>query len=84
VLRWVAAIEATTLLGGVIGYFFLTKVSIFWLGLIMAHVGGGFFYLAAHAVLGEMLKHGKNLVLTSFSVGVALIAVLNMGLRMFG
>jgi hypothetical protein len=30
-------------------------------GLIMAHVGGGFFYLAAHAVLGEMLKHGKNL-----------------------
>src|SRR6266849_7640333 len=38
---WVAAVESTTLLGGVIGYFFLTKVSTFWLGLIMAHVGGG-------------------------------------------
>jgi zinc transporter ZupT len=83
-LGWVAAVEATTLVGGVIGYFFLTNVSTVWLGLIMAHVGGGFIYLAAHAVLGEMLKHGKKLVLTSFSLGVALIAVLNIGLRMFG
>jgi zinc and cadmium transporter len=81
-LGWVAVVEATTLLGGVIGYFFLAKVSTFWLGLIMAHVGGGFLYLAVHAVLGEMLKHGKKLVLTSFSVGVALIAILNFGLRM--
>jgi ZIP family zinc transporter/zinc and cadmium transporter len=79
---WVAAVEATTLLGGVIGYFFLTNVSTFWLGLIMAHVGGGFIYLAAHALLGEMLKHGKKLVLISFSAGVALIAILNVGLRM--
>jgi len=83
-LGWVAAVEATTLLGGVIGYFFLANISTFWLGLIMAHVGGGFFYLAVHAVLGEMLKHGKNLVLTSFSVGVALIALLNIGLRVLG
>src|SRR6059058_1226737 len=28
---WVAAVEATTLLGGVIGYFFLTNISTFWL-----------------------------------------------------
>ena len=82
VVGWVAAVEATTLLGGVIGYFFLTNISILWLGLIMAHVGGGFFYLATHAVLGEMLKHGKKLVLTSFALGVALIAVLNIGLRL--
>src|SRR5881296_649206 len=83
-LGWVAAVEATTLLGGVIGYFFLTKVSMFWLGLIMAHVGGGFVYLATHAVLGEMLKHGKKLVLTSFSLGVALIGILNVCLRILG
>src|SRR6266542_2608882 len=83
-LGWVAAVEATTLLGGVIGYFFLTKVSTFWLGVIMAHVGGGFIYLAAHALLGEMLKHGRKLVLTSFSAGVALIALLNIGLRVLG
>jgi zinc transporter ZupT len=83
-LGWVAAIESTTLVGGVVGYFFLRDVPMFWLGLIMGYVGGGFFYLAAHAVLGEMLKHGKKLVLTSFLLGVALIAVLNVGLRMFG
>src|SRR5438552_4526314 len=81
---WVAAVEATTLVGGVIGYFFLTNISIFWLGLIMAHVGGGFFYLATHAVLGEMLKHGKKIVLTSFAAGIALIAALNIGLRLLG
>jgi zinc and cadmium transporter len=81
-LGWVAAVEATTLLGGVIGYFFLAKVSTFWLGLILAHVGGGFFYLAAHAVLGELIKHGKALVLTSFSAGLALIGILNICLRM--
>ena len=83
-LGWVAAVEATTLLGGLIGYFFLANISTFWLGLIMAGVGGGFIYLAAHAVLGEMLKHGKQLVLASFSVGFALIAILNIALRVLG
>jgi zinc transporter ZupT len=48
----------------------------------MAYVGGGFIYLATHAVIGEMLKHGKRLVLTSFVLGIALIAVLNIGLRL--
>jgi zinc transporter ZupT len=83
-LGWVAAVEATTLLGGLIGLLFVAKVSTLWLGLIMAHVGGGFFYLAAHAVLGEMLKHGKKIVLTSFLAGVTLIALLNIGLRVLG
>ena len=83
-LGWVAAVEATTLVGGVIGMLWLGKVSTFWLGLIMAHVGGGFLYLATHAVIGEMLKHGKKLVLTSFSIGVALIAILNVALRAIG
>ena len=83
-LGWVAAVEATTLVGGVIGYFFLANISTFWLGLILAHVGGGFIYLAVHAVLGEMLKHGKKLVLSSFLLGVVLIAVLNIALRMIG
>src|SRR6266480_4245957 len=81
---WVATVEATTLLGGAIGMLWLGKVATFWLGLIMAHVGGGFLYLAAHAVVGEMLKHGKKLVLTSFSIGVALIGILNIGLRVLG
>jgi zinc transporter ZupT len=80
-LGWVAAVEATTLLGGIIGFFFLASRSTFWLSLFMAHVGGGFLYLAAHAVLGEMLKHGKGLVLKSFLLGVGLIGGLNILLR---
>src|ERR671930_946028 len=35
-LGWVAAVEATTLLGGVVGILWLGKVSSFWIGLIMA------------------------------------------------
>jgi zinc transporter ZupT len=81
-LGWVAAVEATTVVGGLMGYFFLTQVSSFWLGMIMAYVGGGFVYLAIHAVLGEMVKHAKRMVLTSFALGVLLIAILNIGLRM--
>ena len=82
-LGWVAAVEATTLLGGMIGFFFLANTSLFWLALFMAHVGGGFLYLAAHALLGEMLKHGKGLVLKSFFLGVGLIGALNIWLRVF-
>jgi len=80
----VAAVEATTLMGAAIGFFFLAGEQIFWLSLFMAHVGGGFIYLAAHAVVGEMLKHGRGLVrlvLKSFALGIALIAGLNILLR---
>src|SRR5439155_23495459 len=59
-LSWVAAVEATTLLGGMIGFFFLANTSSFWLALFMAHVGGGFFYLAAHAVLRQCVEHGQR------------------------
>jgi zinc transporter ZupT len=80
-LGWVASVEATTLLGGALGFFFLTNMPPFWLALILAHVGGGFLFLAAHAVLGEMLKHSKGLVLISFATGIGLIAVLKLSLH---
>jgi zinc and cadmium transporter len=79
---WVAATEATTLAGGAIGYFLLSRTSTAWLGLVMAHVGGGFLFLAAHALLGELLRHGKQLVITSFLIGISLIGVLNLWLKM--
>src|SRR5205823_12296611 len=58
---WVAAVEATTLLGGVIGYFFLTNISILWLGLLMAYVRGGFICVARRPVVGGTSNDGKNL-----------------------
>ena len=73
---WVAAVEATTVLGGVAGILWLRPG--FWLDAVLAHAGGGFVFLATHAVLGELVKHGKAIVLTNFAVGVLAIAVLNL------
>ncbi|MBM3859272.1 MAG: hypothetical protein FJ395_06440 [Verrucomicrobia bacterium] len=78
---WVAAVEATTLLGGALGIWLLPGVSAQWLNAVLAHVGGGFLYLAIHAVFGELLKHGKKRVLVNFGIGVALMAGLNAVLK---
>ena len=50
-------------------------------GAVLAHAGGGFVFLAVHAVFGEMLKHRKAVVLTNFIIGMALIGALNLVLR---
>jgi zinc transporter ZupT len=82
VLR-VAAVEATTLLGGALGWLFLQQASGFWLDAVVAHVGGGFVFLAAHAVLGELFKHQKGLVLANFGVGFGAVGTLTLLLRLF-
>jgi zinc transporter, ZIP family len=83
-LCWVAAVEATTLLGGAIGLWIAPHVSGVWLDFILAHVGGGFIFLATHAVFGELVKHGKKAVLASFAAGMLLIAVLNLAMKLLG
>jgi ZIP family zinc transporter len=80
-LIWVAAVEATTLLGGAIGLWATPHVSNLWLDLVLAHVGGGFIYLAVHAVFGELVKHSRRVVLIHFASGILLIAALNLLLR---
>jgi len=69
----VAVVESTTILGGLLGWFFLHSASNFWLALALANAAGGFLYLALHAVIGEILKHHKTLVLANFAAGFALI-----------
>jgi zinc and cadmium transporter len=73
-LRLVAAVESTTILGGLLGWFVLQGTSSFWLALALANAGGGFLYLAIHAVLGEIFKHHKSLVLVNFAAGFGAIA----------
>jgi zinc and cadmium transporter len=75
-LRLVTAVESTTILGGLLGWFVLRDASHFWLALALANAAGGFLYLAVHAVLGEILKHHKALVLVSFAAGFGAIAAL--------
>lgn len=83
ILIRVVAVEATTLLGGFIGKFFLGNVSDFWVAVALGHAGGGFIYLAAHAILGEIIKHDKKLVVANFAGGFGLIGALVVLLRFF-
>jgi zinc transporter ZupT len=81
-LGWVAAVEATTLVGGVLGLFVLPYTSVVWLDALLAHVGGGFIFLAIHAVFGELVKHSPKLVLVHFIAGAILIGALKMALQL--
>jgi len=81
VIAWVAAVESTTLIGSALGLWGLRHVSEWWMLAVLAHAGGGFVYLAAHAVFGELLEHGKAVVLGGFIAGVAVIGVLNLLVR---
>jgi zinc transporter ZupT len=80
-LGWVAAVESTTLIGGALGLWVAPQISGVWLDWILAHVGGGFLFLAFHAVFGELLKHSRQVVIVSFVLGVLIIAALNLVLR---
>jgi zinc transporter ZupT len=81
VILRVMAVESTTVLGGVVGLFFLKNVSGVWIGAALAHAGGGFFYLACHALLGEIWKHHKALVLANFGAGFAAIGLFTWLIR---
>jgi ZIP family zinc transporter/zinc and cadmium transporter len=83
VILRVMAVESTTILGGVIGLVFLKNVSGVWVGAALAHAGGGFFFLASHAVLGEIWKHHKGLVLANFGTGFAAIGIFTWLIRSF-
>jgi len=76
----VAAVESMTVLGGLLGWFVLYNVPHHALALtlilMLANACGGFLYLAVHAVLGEIFKHHKALVLGNLAAGFGLIAAL--------
>src|SRR4051812_10737528 len=57
---WVAAVEATTLLGGAIGYFFMTNISTLWLWLVFGHHGGGVCLFGAKPVGRGKFEAGKE------------------------
>ncbi len=74
IILYTALVEATTILGSITGIFLLKEgVSFFWINIMMAHIAGGFIYLAIHAVLGEMLRNHKALVVSSLLSGFLLI-----------
>lgn len=73
IIYMVLLIEMTTIVGSVFGYYFVSNFSSLWLSLLEAHIAGGFIFLSTHAVLGELLKNHKGLVLVSFMIGIIFI-----------
>jgi zinc transporter ZupT len=74
IITYVFFVELVTMLGAITGFLLLKEgIPTVIMGMIMAHVAGGFVYLAIHAVLGEMVRHHKGLVLTSFVAGILII-----------
>jgi len=74
IFGYVFAVEMITVVGAITGNLLLRSyVSDILMSLVMSHISGGFIFLASHAVLGEMLKNHKKLVIGSFTSGVILI-----------
>jgi zinc transporter ZupT len=78
IILYVVLVEALTIVGAVLGYWvFRDAVSPVVISAVMAHIAGGFIFLALHAIMGEMLRNHKNLVIFSFSAGLLLIFLIN-------
>ena len=74
ILANVFTVEMITVVGAITGNVALKSyVSDILISMVMSHISGGFIFLASHAVLGEMLKNHKKLVISTFSLGILLI-----------
>jgi zinc and cadmium transporter len=59
-MAWALGVESMTIVGGLIGFYLVNSTSMFWLGILFAHVGGGFFYMIASAVRGVLGQHTEE------------------------
>ena len=74
-----SAFEALTLLGWVLGAFLLQGFQFGgWFYLMLLHIGGGFIYLALHALLNESKEHSPRYILFFFLLGISLIGLTNL------
>ena len=79
IIIYTALVELTTVVGAVVGILFIQdKIPGIWMGVLMAHIAGGFIFLSLHAVLGEMMKNHKTLVIISLTSGLLLILILRV------
>jgi zinc transporter ZupT len=59
-IAWALGVESMTLAGGAIGSYLVTSTSTFWLGVLFAQVGGGFFYMIASTTKGVLGRHSDK------------------------
>jgi len=68
------AFETSTLAGWLLGAFVIRGSEINrWFPLILLHIGGGFIYLAFHAILGERKKHSSKRIMAWCLAGILII-----------
>ncbi|HTD23192.1 MAG TPA: ZIP family metal transporter [Terriglobales bacterium] len=56
-ILWAAGMEAMTLAGGALGYCFVGSISTLWLGILFAHIAGGFLYMVVNTFKGMLTQH---------------------------
>jgi ZIP family zinc transporter len=59
-IKWALGVESMTIAGGVIGFDLVNSTSTFWLGILFAHVGGGFVYMVASSAKGILGQHTEK------------------------
>jgi zinc transporter ZupT len=59
-ISWALGVESMTMVGGVIGFYLVNSTSTFWLGILFAHVAGGFFYMITSAIRGVLGQHTEE------------------------
>lgn len=82
-LAFVFLIETTTIIGAFIGIFF-SNIPLFFAGIILSFIGGGFLYLVIHAMLGEMFKHEKKSILTYATIGFVMFGMISFAVELLG
>lgn len=78
------AVETTTLVGAIVSMIFIRDIALLWFGVILAHIGGSFVYLTAHAMLGEMIKHERKSILAYAVLGFMVVLVASIAISMLG
>ena len=70
------AVEATTTLaGGAAGLVVKFSEHTDWVGYVLGHVGGGFFFIVLHALLSEVVKHHPRYTILSAVFGAAAVGL---------
>ena len=69
-------VEGLTMIGGSwLGAVTGLSVSPVWMGWVLAHIGGGFLFLAIHATLSELRKHPRSTMLAVTLGAVTLVGL---------
>ncbi len=77
IFQFVFLVESATILGALFGVYFLkTGISEYWAGMISGHIAGSFIYLSIHAVIGEIFRNHKKLIITAFGIGLAALFII--------